>query len=140
MKLASQHIKRIAAILALTAASTSAFAQSSEYRRGYDDGYAAGQRAAHEGRGGRGDRDRGQGRLQIEEATWGVRGAMCDARPAAVNEFERNGGIVRAGNQLCGDPARGEPKRLSIVYRCGRGESERVVIRENEKTRLSCRG
>ena len=140
MKLASQRIMRLAAVLTLTAASTSAFAQSADYRRGYDDGYAAGQRASHEGRGGRGDRDRGHGRLQIEQASWGARGSMCNARPAAMNEFNRNGGIVKAGNQLCGDPARGVPKRLSIVYRCGRGEPERVVIRENEKMRLSCRG
>jgi hypothetical protein len=129
---------RIAAILALTAASASAFAQSAEYRRGYDDGYAAGQRDA---RGDRGDRGpyRGWGRVFIEDAEYGAHGATCDARRAVRNEIERNNGNVRAGNQLCGDPARGEPKRLRIVYRCGDSEAVRVVARENEVLRLSCR-
>jgi hypothetical protein len=90
----------------LTAASASAFAQSAEYRRGYDDGYAAGQR---------------------------------DARRAVRDEIERNNGNVRAGNQLCGDPARGEVKRLRIVYRCDDSEAVRVIARENETVRLSCR-
>jgi hypothetical protein len=136
MRLANRPIIRIAAILALTAATTSAFAQSGEYRRGYDEGYAAGRRAAH-------DEDRGRPsgwhRLRVEEAEYGVRGAMCDAREAVRNEVERNDGAVRAGNELCGDPARGAPKRLNIVYRCGDSEPVRVVARENETLRLSCR-
>src|SRR4051812_42435674 len=71
MRLATQQIVRIAAILALTAASTSAFAQSAEFRRGYDEGFAAGQRAAHGGPGGR----PGWDRVRVEEAEYGVRGA-----------------------------------------------------------------
>ena len=135
MKLASQHIVRIAAILALTAASTSAFAQSAEFRRGYDEGFAAGQRAAQGGPGGR----PGWDRVRVEEADYGVRGAKCDARQSVRNEIERNGGAVIAGNNLCGDPARGAQKRLSIVYRCGDSEPVRVTARENETLRLSCR-
>ena len=42
MRIAKQQMMRIATVLAFTAASTSAFAQSADYRRGYDDGYAAG--------------------------------------------------------------------------------------------------
>ena len=135
MRLANQHIIRIAAVLALTAASTSAFAQSADYRRGYDDGYAAGQRAAQDDRG----RPSGGNRLRVVEAQYGARGAMCDARPAVRDEIERSGGVVRAGNQLCGDPARGVEKRLSVVYRCGDNEPLRVVARENETLNLSCR-
>lgn len=125
-------VMRIAAILALTAASASAFAQSAEYRRGYDDGYAAGQRDA------RGPH-RGWPRVFIDDAEYGARGATCDARRAVRDEIERNDGNVRAGNQLCGDPAHGEPKRLRIVYRCGDSEAVRVIARENETLRLSCR-
>ena len=135
MRLANQHIVRIAAILALTAASTSVFAQTAEYRRGYDDGYAAGQRAARDDRG----RGPGGGRLRVEEAEYGARGAMCDARQAVRQEVERNGGAVLVGNQLCGDPARNVQKRLSVVYRCGDSEPVRVIGRENETLRLSCR-
>jgi hypothetical protein len=125
---------RIAAILALSAATTSAFAQSAEYRRGYDDGYAAGLREAG---GGRGD---GRGwRVFVEDAEYGTHFASCDARRAVRHQLERNRGAVRADNQLCGDPAHGEPKRLRIVYRCGDSEAVRVVARENETVQLSCR-
>jgi len=135
MRLANRSIMRIAAVLALSAATTSAFAQSAEYRRGYEEGFAAGQRAAHDGRGGPG----AWGRVHVEEAEYGVRGAMCDARPAVRNAVERNGGAVTAGNQLCGDPAYGAEKHLRIVYRCGDGEPARIFARESETVRLSCR-
>lgn len=132
---ATQHIMRIAAVLALTAASASAFAQSDEYRRGYAEGYAAGQRAAHDDRG----NSRGPARVRVEEAEYGVRGAMCDAREAVRNQVERNDGNVRASNHLCGDPAHGAQKFLRIVYRCGDSEPVRVSVREDESLRLSCR-
>ena len=131
----NRPLLRIAAILALSAATTSAFAQSAEYRRGYDDGYAAGLREA--GGGGRGE---GRGwRVFVEDAEYGTHYASCDARRAVRYQVERNRGTVRADNQLCGDPAHGEPKRLRIVYRCGDSEAVRVVARENETVRLSCR-
>jgi hypothetical protein len=133
----TRPLLRIAAILALSAATTSAFAQSAEYRRGYDDGYAAGLREAGGGRDGRGE---GRGwRVFIEDAEYGTHFASCDARRAVRSQVERNRGTVRADNQLCGDPARGEPKRLRIVYRCGDREAVRVVARENETVQLSCR-
>ena len=135
MKLDTQLIKRIAAVVALSAATTSAFAQSAEYRRGYEDGYTAGMRAADQDR----DRNPGRDRIYIEEAEYGVRGASCDARRNVWQEIRRNDGVVRVGNQLCGDPARGATKRLRIVYRCGDSEPVRVVGREGETLRLSCR-
>lgn len=134
MRFVHQHIVRIAAVLALTAASASAFAQSADYRRGYDDGYAAGLRAASD------DRDPVGGRLRIEQAEYGARGAVCDARRAVRREVEDNRGVVLAGNHLCGDPARSVPKRLRVIYRCGDAEPLRVTARENETLRLSCRG
>jgi len=124
---------RIAAILALTAASASAFAQSTEYRRGYADGFVAGKNAALEEQG------RHWPRVHVEEAEYGARGMTCDALRAVRNEVERNDGNTRAGNHLCGDPARGQPKHLRIVYRCGDSEPMRVVLRENEIARLTCR-
>ena len=134
MNLNNRPLLRIAAILALSAATTSAFAQSAEYRRGYDEGYAAGLREARDGRG-----DGRDGRVFVEDAEYGTHYASCDARRAVRNEIQRNRGAVRATNQLCGDPAHGEPKRLRIVYRCGDSEAVRVVARENETVRLSCR-
>jgi hypothetical protein len=135
MKIAHQNIMRIATVLALTAASTSAFAQSTEYRRGYEEGYAAGLRAAREDRGG----GAGWGGLHVEEAEYGVHGSMCDARRGVRDELERNGGVVVAHNQLCGDPAPGEQKHLRIIYRCGDSEPLKVFAREGERLRLRCR-
>ena len=130
-----QAIVRIAAILALTAAaSTSAFAQSNEYRRGYQDGFAAGQRAAFEQGGHHRD-----WRVHIEEAVYGTRDARCDAREAVRDRVERNNGAVHVDNALCGDPARGAEKFLRIIYRCGDSEPLRAVAREHETLRLSCR-
>ena len=136
MKVLTPSMRRIVAVLALTAASTSAFAQSADYRRGYDDGYAAGQR---DSRGDRGDRGRSDWGIRIEEADYGTRGAMCDARRAVRQAVERSGDAVPVGNHLCGDPAVGAIKRLSVVYRCGNGEALRVSAREGETLRLGCR-
>jgi hypothetical protein len=134
MAIKTQTIMRLAAVLALTGACASSFAQSNEYRRGYEDGFAAGQRAASEP-----GRRPDWGRVHVEEAMYGARGAVCDARRAVHEAIERNGGLVHVGNELCGDPARGEQKRLRIIYRCGDSEPVRTVAGENETLRLSCR-
>jgi hypothetical protein len=134
MKTTQHYVLRCAAVLALSAASVSAFAQSAEFRRGYDEGYAAGQRAAHDDRG-----RPGWPRIHVEEAMYGARGSECDARDAVRNAVDRNNGAVLAGNQLCGDPARGAQKHLRIVYRCGDSQSARAVARESETLHLTCR-
>ena len=131
MRIAKQHFMRIAAVLALTAASTSAFAQSADYRRGYDDGYAAGQR---NDRGGP-----GRGGLHILEANYGVRGSTCNARRSVRDSIERNRGTVVANDRLCGDSAPGKVKRLQVVYRCSDGEPMRATARQYDTLRLSCR-
>src|SRR5689334_12077226 len=97
MALTIRTIMRTALVLTLAGASATSFAQSSEYRRGYEDGFAAGQRAVSGDRGERGGWDR----VHIEEAEYGVRGGpMCDARDAVRREVERNDGVVHVGNQL----------------------------------------
>lgn len=131
MRIAKQHIMRIAAVLALTAATSSAFAQSADYRRGYEDGYAAGQRDARGGP--------GRDRLRILEAEYGVRGSTCDARRSVRNAVERNRGAVVANDKLCGDAAPGKVKRLQVVYRCSDDEPQRAVVRQGDTLRLSCR-
>ena len=139
MSIATQHIMRIAAVLALTVASTTVMAQERrgddgprmEERRG-DDGPRMEERGDHRG-------PPGWARVRVEEARYGTRRGTCDARRSVRNEIERNRGAILVGNQLCGDPARGEPKRLSVTYRCGNSESVRITARENETLRLSCR-
>jgi hypothetical protein len=135
MTLTIRTIMRTAAILVLAGASASSFAQSSEYRRGYEEGFAAGQRAANDNRGGR----PGGGRVHIEEAEYGLHGATCDAREAVRNEADRNDGVIHVSNQLCGDPAPRERKRLRVVYRCRDTASARAVATEGETLRLTCR-
>jgi hypothetical protein len=127
---------RVAAILALAGASAAASAQSSEYRRGYEDGFAAGQRAAHDDRGQR----PGWNRVHIEEAEYGLRGGpMCDAREAVRREADRNDGVIHVGNQLCGDPVPHQRKQLRVVYRCRDTASARAFATEGETLRLTCR-
>jgi hypothetical protein len=136
MKLAHPTILRLAAALALTAAATSAFAQNGD-RRSFDAGYEAGQRDAQ------GDRDGPRGprwdRVHILEAEYGARGRMCDARRSVQRDVVRNRGAIQVDNGLCGDPAGGIPKRLRVVYRCHDTAPARVVAREGETLRLTCR-
>lgn len=143
MKFAKPTLMRIAAALALTAAATSSFAQSQEARRGFDAGYEAGQRDAQYDRGDRGDRGGPRGprwdRVRILEAEYGARGRMCDARRAVQRDVVRNRGAIQVDNGLCGDPAGGVPKRLRVVYRCHDTAPGRVVAREGETLRLTCR-
>jgi hypothetical protein len=123
MNITYRNIIRVAAVLALAATSASTFAQDG-YRRAYDD---------------RGDRDGryGRGGLYIEDAEYGLRGASCDARWGVRREI-RSTGVVVAHNDLCGDPARGQQKRLRIIYRCGDSEPMRAFAREGETLRLRC--
>jgi hypothetical protein len=139
MKNVRQQCIRVATVLALIGASSAAFAQSAEYRRGYDDGYAAGQRDARGGPGGPGG-PMAWGRLHIEEAEYGANGMSCDARWRVREQLERNRGNIEVSNQLCGDPAPGVQKRLRLVYRCGDSAPARAFAREGERLRLSCRG
>jgi hypothetical protein len=133
MRIAKQHIMRIAAVLALTATAGSAIAQSADYRRGYEDGYAAGQRDD------RGDRGGDRGGLRILEADYGVRGSSCNARRSVRDSVERNRGVVVANDKLCGDSAPGQVKRLKVIYRCGDSEPMRINARQGDTLRLSCR-
>jgi hypothetical protein len=133
------------AVLALLGPLSQAQAQSMEYRRGYDDGYRAGIDAAREGnvRGGHGRTERGGGfgRIIIEEAVYGERGAVCDARPAVQAMVDRQREpVIYADNRLCGDPAPRRGKVLEITYRCGNGQVLRTALREETQAVLSCRG
>jgi hypothetical protein len=129
-----------ATVVALLAPFGATQAQSMEYRRGYDDGYRAGMDAA---RGGPGMVDPGGGgrRIIIEEAVYGDRESVCDARPAVQAMVDRQREpVVRADNRLCGDPAPRHAKSLEITYRCGNGRMLRTALREDTQAVLSCRG
>jgi hypothetical protein len=122
-------------LAALGAASASTFAQSPEYRRGYDQGYRDGL-AAQEREGVRRDPER----VIILSAQWGTRERSCDARDALKQlvGWRRHLDVV-ANNDLCGDPDQGRHKRLVVEYRCGDGPSQRTEARETNTLSISCR-
>lgn len=112
-----------------------AFSQSTEYRRGYDQGYRDGAEAASAQA-----QPGGMGRIVLVDAIYGTRGASCNA----LNTIQQTSGRrrhleVKANNDLCGDPAPGQQKRLSITYRCGDGPEQRVAGREGTLVAMSCR-
>nr|WP_314624921.1 hypothetical protein [uncultured Noviherbaspirillum sp.] len=140
---AARPLLSTVAMIALLAPVGAAQAQSMEYRRGYDDGYRAGVDAA---RGGnmRGpevtESGGGRHRIIIEDAVYGDREGVCDARPAVQAMVDRQREpLVRADNRLCGDPAPRRGKTLEITYRCGNGRMLRTALREDTQAVLTCR-
>lgn len=136
IKFASKSVLCTLGFITLSAMSVSAFAQSREYQRGYDQGYRDGSEAQSSQ-----DQQGGPaGRILIEEANYGVREASCDARDTLQNAVGRRRNVsIAANNDLCGDPAPNRQKRLDIVYRCGDGPALRVRTREGGTVTLNCR-
>lgn len=122
--------------ITLGAMSVSAFAQSAEYRRGYDQGYRDGIEAQDR----QGQQGEPPGRIIIEEASYGTRDAACDIRETVQQAVGRRRNIsIAATNDLCGDPAPNHLKRLEIRYRCGNGPVLRARTREGSSVTLNCR-
>lgn len=124
------------AFVTLGALSASAFAQSTEYRRGYDQGYRDGMEAQSR----QGQPGRSGARIIVEEASYGTRDGLCDARDAVQQAVGwRRNVTITANNELCGDPAPKRPKRLVVSYRCGDGPVLNVRTREGSTVTLNCR-
>jgi hypothetical protein len=138
IKLASKGVLCALGFMTLGAMSVSAFAQSTEYRRGYDQGYRDGIEAQSQ-QGQPGQQGGPRGRIHIEEARYGVRDATCDARDKVQQAvgWRRNVSII-ANNELCGDPAPNRLKRLSITFRCGNEAALRTQTREGGTITMNC--
>ena len=138
-QLTSKRLMCALAFIGLGVVSAAASAQSQEYRRGYDQGYRDGMAAA-QGRGGQQDHGGyGRGRLHIAEALYGVRNASCDARESVRQMAGRySNPSITANNQLCGDPAPGARKRLTVTYRCGDSPLVRAQADEGDSLTLNC--
>lgn len=136
IEFARKGILHALGFIALGAMSVSAFAQSAEYRRGYDQGYRDGIEAQSR----QGQQGEAVGRIIIEEASYGTRDASCDIRDRVQQAvgWRRNFSIT-ANNDLCGDPAPNRVKRLDVRYRCGDGQALRVQTREGGTVTLNCR-
>jgi hypothetical protein len=139
IKFANKGILCALGFITLGAMSVSAFAQSTEYRRGYDQGYRDGVEAQSR-QGQPTQQDGPVGRIHIEEARYGVRDAACDAREKVQQMvgWRRNISLI-ADNELCGDPAPGRQKWLSITFRCGDEAALRTHTREGGTITLNCR-
>ncbi|MBC7500386.1 MAG: hypothetical protein H7315_07800 [Herminiimonas sp.] len=132
-KFAKKHVLCALAFIAIGSSAGSALAQSTEYRRGYDQGYRDGAEAQS-------GQQTGQGRINIEEAIYGTGNAACDASQSLQNAAGRRRQLsIRVDNNLCGDPAENRPKRLSVTYRCGDGAAQRVQAREGTTLNINCR-
>lgn len=122
--------------ITLGALSASAFAQSNEYRRGYDQGYRDGIEAQAQ----QGQPGGPPGRIIIDDATYGTRDAACNVRDVIQQAVGRRRNIsITANNELCGDPAPKQRKWLDIRYRCGDGPVANARTREGGTVTLNCR-
>jgi len=114
------------------------------YRRGFDEGYAQGYRKGLD-----------EGRpviappppppapprhtIVINRATYGNGTRRCDASRAVANIANGHAAVaVEANNDLCGDPAREQKKRLEVEYQCGR-VAKRAFANERDSAYLDCR-
>lgn len=122
---------------ALALVASSAWSQSAEYRRGYDQGYRDGNAAA----GSQAQYPNTAGQITISSALYGVRGARCDARDSVqALASGRRRVDVKVDNALCGDPAPNQAnKQMTVAYTCGNGAERRVSGPEGSVLAITCR-
>jgi hypothetical protein len=77
--------------------------------------------------------------IMVNRATYGAGGRRCDASRAVGNIANGQVAVsVEANNDLCGDPAREQKKRLEVDYQCGRA-GKRAFANERDSVYLDCR-
>ncbi len=77
------------------------------------------------------------GGISIHEAIYGTGYRYCDATYAVRHCDGLDSCQIRASNNLCGDPHKGERKTLKVIYSCGYGTRE-ARIRERESGYIEC--
>ena len=76
--------------------------------------------------------------IRVTQADYGDGYSDCSATAAVARLLDgRRGGSVRAGNELCGDPAPGRRKTLRVLYFCG-GQEREATAPQNEMLSLRC--
>jgi hypothetical protein len=98
-----------------------AHAQSPEYRQGYADGFRDGYDKARQELRGQQQQAARSASIQVQSAYYGEEygNGRCDAT-RYVRQLAnglRNASID-VSNEICGDPARGKRKSLSVTYSC----------------------
>ena len=96
------------------------------YRRGYDDGFAAGYRKALESGapppavGAPAPAAPRLGPIRITRAIYGSTARGCDATRYVKGQAEgRISATVNVSNDMCGDPSKGDRKQLEVTFPCG---------------------
>ena len=138
MKLTSKMkpVMLLIGAVTLSAVSFSALAQRDDqmYRRGYDDGYRAGQASVQVQSPGYFDG------IQIRDASYGDGPNRCDARNSLQGAVEgRRSADILANNDLCGDPAENRVKTLSVTYSCGNSAPLNTRVIEGQVMAIRCR-
>jgi len=76
--------------------------------------------------------------IRIIEARYGTDRRSCNATRAMRRACEGDDSCsVKAGNELCGDPAPGQVKTLYVTYRC-EGRPRDITRTEGKYLRLDC--
>jgi hypothetical protein len=73
--------------------------------------------------------------LVIHSAVYGVGGNVVDVRAALISRMRDNILAACVGNNLAGDPAPGDPKRLTVEYSY-KGKRKTVTVLEGGELRL----
>lgn len=80
----------------------------------------------------------GRSDIRVVDARYGAQGRDCNATGAVASRCNgQDRCSVRADNNLCGDPAFGQPKALVITYLC-RGSQRNAMAREGQRADLGC--
>lgn len=119
--------------------------QSSDYRQGYADGFRDGYaKAQQEARQSFRNEQNAQARtavISIQSAFYGEEygNARCDATRFVARAAQgRRDATIQVSNDICGDPARGKRKQLTVTFYCG-PVSKTESAYEHRQLSLSCR-
>ena len=120
-------------------------AERDAYRRGYEEGFERGyQKGFAEG-----ERRTATvakpapapvptGPIRVTGAFYGTNNKNCDAtRYVARRANGKKSHSFEVGNDICGDPARGQRKALEVTYYCG-GLSKTASAHEHRTMYLDC--
>jgi hypothetical protein len=136
-------MRRLLALFCICAslATGTVFAQGSpEYRQGYADGFRDGYDKARQELA---DQQRSASRnasIMVQSAYYGEEygDGRCDATRFARQQANgRRSVAIDVSNDICGDPARGKRKVLSVTYVCGNVVKTESAS-EHRKLSLSC--
>jgi len=150
------HIVALACLACLACLAPPAAAQSGDYQQGYREGYDQGfkqgyDRALREGPAQQGNAPPGATMVVPVAPMVPKRGIVvlrawygdgerraCNLTAWAAGRFNnRTSQSVNVTNQLCGDPAPGERKQLTVEYMCG-AETKRESAYEHRTLSISC--